>query len=193
MTLNQSQKYMVATFGATLRSLCLPGYYSYSLMTEFRRTVTSTHGVSSGQIIRLVRDWIMYVCCFELYRMETPTPYTPILFPDEILFDPASLFPNRTLPAEGSVIDLTSLKAALRPKEEPRFDETFIPDRIYMRAEMQQLFRELVSDAMYMKVFSGSPGIGKSILLFLVAIFRTWTEENRKVLYEVHAIPPRRL
>jgi hypothetical protein len=111
---------------------------------------------------------------------EFPPPFP---LPDRVEFDAASLFPNGKFPDVGTVMDLRSLRNALFPANEPDFVESFIPPSLYVRSEMRQAFAELIPDLVYTKVFSGSPGIGKSILLILVAIYRAWTEDNRKITY----------
>jgi len=74
--------------------------------------------------------------------------------------------------AEGEVIQLDCLKTISLPKK-----ELFFPDSIYIRVEMCQVFRELTKkNRKERQILIGSPGVGKSILLFLVALHRAVEE-----------------
>jgi DNA replication protein DnaC len=63
---------------------------------------------------------------------------------------------------------------------DPLFDKTrekFLPESIYVRKEMCDVFAELTREKRDEKqILIGSPGVGKSVLLFLVALYRALTE-----------------
>jgi hypothetical protein len=65
---------------------------------------------------------------------------------------------------------------------DPLFDkmrEKFLPESIYVRKEMCDVFAELTREKRDEKqILIGSPGVGKSILLFLVALYRALTEDK---------------
>ena len=91
---------------------------------------------------------------------------------------------NRILPPNGATLELGWLRSALQPKKNVAgLVEELIPERIIIREEMETAFKELLHNGYNtLTVFSGSPGIGKSILLFLVALYRVVTK-NDKVVY----------
>lgn len=89
---------------------------------------------------------------------------------------------HRFLPPNGTVVDLTFLRNALRPKDDEDFVEQFLPARIFIREEMETAFKELINNGSNTTtVFSGSPGIGKSVLLFLVVLYRVANRRERAV------------
>ena len=66
-----------------------------------------------------------------------------------------------------------------------RTDNDFIPNRIFIRKEMQSMFDKLVSKSPppeEQRVLVGSPGIGKSVLCFLAALRRVVVHGER-VMY----------
>ncbi|KAL3918165.1 MAG: hypothetical protein SGILL_004369 [Bacillariaceae sp.] len=106
-------------------------------------------------------------------------------------FDVATLFPSDEFPNVGSTIDLTALVAELQPPASPEFVERFLPLKLFVRTEMRDVFNELrVERPWDCKVLSGSPGVGKSILLFLVALFRAKTEPTVSIGYMRHVDDP---
>jgi len=73
---------------------------------------------------------------------------------------------------EGSLIQLGSILKSISLPKEP-----FIPNVIYVRKEMCQVFGELTKENRKSRqILIGSPGVGKSILLLLVALHRVLTE-----------------
>lgn len=71
----------------------------------------------------------------------------------------------------GSVIDLAWLKN-ISLEEEP-----FFPGKVYVRKEMCDVFGELTKkNRKPFQILIGSPGVGKSVLLFLVALRRVLKE-----------------
>jgi hypothetical protein len=80
-----------------------------------------------------------------------------------------------TLTHEGSTILLTDY---LQPLFMSGL-EMFLPKCIYVRKEMCDVFAELTKASRRQKqILIGSPGVGKSILLFLVALYRAETEKK---------------
>jgi hypothetical protein len=72
------------------------------------------------------------------------------------------------LTEEGGVIELGFLAPITSE------GDLFFPESIYVRKEMCEVFKELIkSDRKQRQILIGSPGVGKSILLFLVALYRT--------------------
>jgi hypothetical protein len=73
-------------------------------------------------------------------------------------------------------------------------DSSFLPSHVYILTEMWQVFYEPLDTAFNKKILSGSPGIGKSVLLFLLVLYPVTTEENTNAIYlhyatsESHAI-----
>jgi hypothetical protein len=86
------------------------------------------------------------------------------------LLDPLS--PDGT----ATVVNLSSLDALKVPYD------TFLPDNIYVRSNMRQVFALFIKDAAdgvnkkARTILMGSPGIGKSILFFLAALGRSRQE-----------------
>ena len=75
-------------------------------------------------------------------------------------------------PVEGSLIQLGSILEPISLSK-----ELFVPGVIYVRKEMCQVFGELTKDnRKNRQILIGSPGVGKSILLFLVALQRVLTK-----------------
>jgi hypothetical protein len=78
-----------------------------------------------------------------------------------------------TTTMEATVIDLAGILQGLRAPESEKF---LVPDRIYVRESMRQVFDLFRKDAATKKrppnstVLLGSPGVGKSILFFLAAL-----------------------
>lgn len=90
---------------------------------------------------------------------------------------------GRYLPPNGTMLDLSFLQQALRPKDSEDFVEEFLPRKVYIRTEMENAFRELVNQGPHTTtVFSGSPGIGKSVLLFLIVLYRA-AKKGEKATY----------
>jgi hypothetical protein len=90
---------------------------------------------------------------------------------------------GRYLPPNGRMLDLSFLQQALRPTDSEDFVEVFIPQKIYIRQEMEKAFQELVyRGPNTTTVFSGSPGVGKSILMFLIVLYRA-AKKGDKVTY----------
>lgn len=80
---------------------------------------------------------------------------------------------GRFLPDNGTVMELEYLRLAFQPAGNDSFVERLIPERIVIREEMETSFKELLSNGNdTTTVFSGSPGVGKSILMFLVVLYR---------------------
>jgi hypothetical protein len=80
------------------------------------------------------------------------------------------------LTTEGECIDLGFLAPMLATAGSR---DMFFPKSIYVRKEMCEVFKELIkSDRKRKQIMIGSPGVGKSILLFLVALYRTLYEDK---------------
>lgn len=78
------------------------------------------------------------------------------------------------LKESGGTIDLQEV---LRPVFAD--GDTFFPKAVYVREEMCLVFAELIkSDRKRKQILIGSPGVGKSVLLFLVAMYRTLKENK---------------
>lgn len=89
--------------------------------------------------------------------------------------DVSTLFPKGEFAPVGTVLNLYAALSGLAAKR-----EFFLSRQIYVRHEMEQLFREMQTrEAARSHIVSGSPGIGKSLVFFLVAIFRAATKEER--------------
>lgn len=89
---------------------------------------------------------------------------------------------GRFLPDNGTVVELEFLRQAFKPKDNDEFVERLIPERIFIREEMETSFKELLSNGVdTLTVFSGSPGIGKSILMFLVVLYRVAVRHERVI------------
>jgi len=74
---------------------------------------------------------------------------------------------------EGEFIHLGKV---LRPATQRK--ECYIPDFIYVRREMCQVFDELTErNRKKQQIVIGSPGVGKSVLLLLVAMHRVLADE----------------
>ena len=90
---------------------------------------------------------------------------------------------GRFLPKNGTVMELQFLREAFKPKNGNEFVEKFIPEHVVIREEMETAFKVLLSSGNdTTTVFSGSPGIGKSILMFLVVLYRV-VVRHEKVIY----------
>lgn len=72
----------------------------------------------------------------------------------------------------------------LRPPGGTAFTvKDFLPNKIFVREEMETAFRELlINGSDVCTVFSGSPGIGKSVLTFLLVLYSVW-KNNEKAVY----------
>ena len=83
-------------------------------------------------------------------------------------------FPNGDLPPVQSSIALTFLDA-LRTTPDDGERDPFLPsDDFYVRKEVKETFAELIDRNRYWcQILIGSPGVGKSILLFLVCLFQS--------------------
>lgn len=91
---------------------------------------------------------------------------------------------SRKLPENGDSMDLTFLVSVLRPGGAAFKD--FLPNKIFVREEMETAFRELLNNGSDVcTVFSGSPGIGKSVLTFLLVLYSVW-KNNEKAVYIRH-------
>lgn len=78
---------------------------------------------------------------------------------------------NRSSLVEGELIHLDCLKPICTEHEE------FFPETLYVRKEMCEVFGELTkSDRKQQQILIGSPGVGKSVLLFLVALYRVLSD-----------------
>jgi hypothetical protein len=80
------------------------------------------------------------------------------------------------------VPDATIDLACLNPL---RTDKDFLPEAIYLRQEMKEMFVKLLrlhEAGEEQRVLVGSPGVGKSVLFFLVALRRV-VAHGQKVLY----------
>ncbi|KAL3906120.1 MAG: hypothetical protein SGILL_009402 [Bacillariaceae sp.] len=91
--------------------------------------------------------------------------------------DVSSLFPEGDFAPVGRVLNLY---AALKDLSAER--EFFLSRQIFVRSEMEQLFREMQNGGARSHIVSGSPGIGKSLVFFLVAIFQA-AKKGERVLY----------
>lgn len=100
-------------------------------------------------------------------------------FPEE---DGVSFLPNA-----GKSIPMGFLDQ-IRISQEEKYEggDRFLPPRgtrLYVREEMVHTFTQLIDKRRkFCQVLIGSPGVGKSILLFLVALYRA-SVEQQKVLY----------
>ena len=89
---------------------------------------------------------------------------------------------NRILPPNGTRVSLDFLRTNLRGGEQ-RDQEMFFPSHIFVRQEMETAFRELAfrgTDTT--SILSGSPGIGKSVLMFLVVVYQV-VHTDMKAVY----------
>jgi len=107
-------------------------------------------------------------------------------FSDEVKLDLPHNFlggdDHRFLPPNGEILSLAFLRDALQPRDKGDFVERFIPEQIFIREEMENAFRELLNNGYdTLTVFSGSPGIGKSILMFLVVLYRVAHRHERAI------------
>jgi len=92
--------------------------------------------------------------------------------------DVSPLFPEGRFAPIGTVLNLYAAFIGLSAER-----EFFLSRQLYVRSEMEQLFREMQKrEAARSHIVSGSPGIGKSLVFFLVALFRAAKEQDR-VLY----------
>lgn len=92
---------------------------------------------------------------------------------------------QRFLPQAGSLMDLAVIREFFAPKDGDNygFEELFFPKCIFVREEMETAFKELLHNGNNtLSVFSGSPGIGKSLVMFLVILYRA-TVKHEKTLY----------
>ena len=79
---------------------------------------------------------------------------------------------------EGECIETETFFSPLAPPT--KMKEQFFPkNSIYIRKEMCEVFQELTKmDRKLRQVLIGSPGVGKSVLIFLVALYRALYEEK---------------
>jgi hypothetical protein len=99
------------------------------------------------------------------------TDMSVVKLPDELFGANGNRNNNRILPPNGSILDLSFLRAALKPSGDEPFEEKFLPKSVFIREEMETAVKELLRNGSKATVFSGSPGIGKSVLTFLVSKF----------------------
>ena len=91
---------------------------------------------------------------------------------------------DRTFLPAGSVMDLSVLQTALLPRVGA---ERFLPPQIYIREEMEQAAKEILANgSTTLTVFSGTPGIGKSIVSFLLTLFKVWNRLVDSAIYLQH-------
>lgn len=89
--------------------------------------------------------------------------------------DVSSLFPEGRFAPVGTVLNLYAALSGLSAER-----EFFLSRRLYVRNEMEQLLREMqMREAARSHIVSGSPGVGKSLVFFLAAIFRAAKEQER--------------
>ena len=97
--------------------------------------------------------------------------------------DVSSLFPEENFPPVGTVLNLYAVLKDLSAEK-----EFFLSRQLYVRNEMEQLFREMqMREAARSHIVTGSPGIGKSLVFFLVAIFRAAKEQKRMFYFRCTA------
>ena len=81
-------------------------------------------------------------------------------------------------------MDLSVLQTALLPRVGA---ERFLPPQIYIREEMEQAAKEILANgSTTLTVFSGTPGIGKSIVSFLLTLFKVWNRLVDSAIYLRH-------
>jgi hypothetical protein len=86
-----------------------------------------------------------------------------------------TLFRSEAFLSVGSCLDLAFLKPIVAPDGIERFFPAEL--RMFMRQEMVHVFKELVKkNRKQRQVLIGSPGVGKSLLSFLVALYRVFKE-----------------
>lgn len=100
-------------------------------------------------------------------------------------------YETQPLPSVGTIMDLSFLEPIrLKRNEEipveqfkQRSLEKFLCiNDLYIRDEMHSLMKKLISeDRFYQQVIIGSPGVGKSLLLFIAAIWRTAVRRERVI------------
>lgn len=97
---------------------------------------------------------------------------------------PPTLFnanPPRILPPNGTRVSLDFLRRSLDGDQQR--GELFFPRHIFVREEMETAFRELIHNGTdTTTIFSGTPGIGKSILMFLVVLHKV-VHDDLKAVY----------
>ena len=100
---------------------------------------------------------------------------------EEEVVDFSALFPGGNPPEVDTVLDLE----ALQNFKSPCNKERFVPSRIFVRQEMLRIWETLRTNdedsEVNSQVLLGSPGVGKSIVLFLHALRRA--SEGAKVIY----------
>ena len=100
---------------------------------------------------------------------------------DEKEVDFSQLFPGGNPPAANTVLDL----AALQNLKPPSDVEEFIPKKIFVRQEMLTIWEKLRTNdedaEVKSQVLLGSPGVGKSVVIFLHAMRRA--SAGKKVMY----------
>ena len=72
---------------------------------------------------------------------------------------------------------------------EIRSPDDFLPSKVFVRSEMQTMFSELLTKAdrrEKKKILTGSPGIGKSVLFFLLALRYQLLPENGQKESSLH-------
>ena len=124
---------------------------------------------------------------YSQYKILETMAQPQLQFTDEVTLDLTNNFlrgdEHRFLPPVGETLSLAFLRQALRPKDTSGdFVERFLPTQIYIREEMENAFKELLNNGVDTStVFSGSPGIGKSILMFLVVLYRVACRHEKAI------------
>lgn len=92
---------------------------------------------------------------------------------------------GRHLPENGTVMDVSFIRNSLKVSDgdEP-LEVDFIPERLFIRQEMETGFNELLQQSRAV-IFSGSAGIGKSVLLFLIVMYRVWKNDEKAIYYRM--------
>ena len=102
----------------------------------------------------------------------------------------AQSFPSRV----GSCFSLDFLAPIFAKDSVEKFFPKSQQSSIYVRQEMADVFCELTkTNRKPTQVLIGSPGIGKSLLLFIVALYRARNEQNAVVVYLRKTRRPREL
>ena len=89
----------------------------------------------------------------------------------DVTIDCESAFPNDTLPQANTSLNLEFLDSIRLP--EGRTDDFIPKGSIFLRQEVIDTFKELtLKNRDWCQILIGSPGVGKSVLLFIVALFQ---------------------
>ena len=91
---------------------------------------------------------------------------------------------GRPLPDNGTIMDLSAIRESVKLSDDID-DELFIPERVVVRGEMEMAFQELLQRSYPLLIFSGSAGIGKSVLLFLVVLYRVWKNDAKAIYFRM--------